>query len=114
MHIPFLTMYLITSTLHAQWILDSDMFRSAMAHFNLDMNKLPLGTISKSQVQKGFDALSEIDAAMRSNADQTVLSVSAIHCLHLGDLAELLLYVCIYLYMHKLQLLQEIKLLWMW
>ena len=56
------------------------MFRSAMAKLEVDINKMPLGGISKTQIQKGFGVLSEIDNALRSSASRETLSVSASMC----------------------------------
>jgi len=50
-------------------IFDKDMFQSAMASFEIDVKKMPLGQLSKSQVQKGFEALEEIEHAL--NAGRT-------------------------------------------
>jgi poly [ADP-ribose] polymerase len=46
-------------------IFDHDMFKSAMESFEIDTNKMPLGQLSKAQVAKGFEALEDIDAAIR-------------------------------------------------
>ena len=44
-----------------QWILDADMFKSAMADFKIDTQKCPLGAITKNQVAKGYEVLQQID-----------------------------------------------------
>jgi len=43
------------------WILDADMFKSAMQTFKIDTNKCPLGAITKNQVAKGFDVLTKVE-----------------------------------------------------
>lgn len=45
-------------------IFDKNMFTSAMASYEIDVRKMPLGQLSKTQVQKGFDALEAIEQAM--------------------------------------------------
>jgi len=42
-------------------IFDHDMFKGAMASFDIDVKKMPLGQLSKSQVQKGYDVLEELE-----------------------------------------------------
>jgi poly [ADP-ribose] polymerase len=41
-------------------IFDSDMFKSAMVDIKVDLKKMPLGAISSSQLDKGFDILENI------------------------------------------------------
>lgn len=48
------------------WILDADMFKSAMQTFKIDTNKCPLGAITKNQVAKGFDVLTKIDQLLNT------------------------------------------------
>ena len=38
-------------------IFDEDMFKGAMASFDIDVKKMPLGNQSKTQVAKGFERL---------------------------------------------------------
>ncbi|KAM9758327.1 protein mono-ADP-ribosyltransferase PARP3 [Menidia menidia] len=45
-------------------IFSNDMFKEAMECMNLDIKKMPLGKLSKSQIAKGFEVLEEIEAAM--------------------------------------------------
>ncbi|MDO9020385.1 MAG: WGR domain-containing protein [Deltaproteobacteria bacterium] len=52
-------------------IFDQDMFKGAMASFDIDVKKMPLGQITKSQVKKGYDVLEELEQAINSgNANQ--------------------------------------------
>mmetsp|Transcript_53001 Transcript_53001/g.77668 ORF Transcript_53001/g.77668 Transcript_53001/m.77668 type:complete len:475 (-) Transcript_53001:354-1778(-) len=52
-----------------EWILDADMFKSAMRDANIDVDKMPLGNISQTQVAKGFKVLKEIDEAFKQSPD---------------------------------------------
>lgn len=45
-------------------IFSNDMFREAMECMNLDIKKMPLGKLSKSQISKGFEVLEEIEDAI--------------------------------------------------
>jgi len=45
-------------------IFDHDMFKGSMAQFDIDVNKMPLGQITKSQVGKGYDVLNELEDAI--------------------------------------------------
>jgi poly [ADP-ribose] polymerase len=49
-------------------IFDQDMFKGAMASFDIDVKKMPLGQISKSQVKKGYDVLEELEQAINANS----------------------------------------------
>ncbi|XP_067907485.1 protein mono-ADP-ribosyltransferase PARP3 [Heterodontus francisci] len=42
-----------------------DMFKEQMQTMNLDLKKMPLGKLSKQQIAKGFDALVEIEEALK-------------------------------------------------
>uniref|UniRef100_A0A671Q956 Poly [ADP-ribose] polymerase n=1 Tax=Sinocyclocheilus anshuiensis TaxID=1608454 RepID=A0A671Q956_9TELE len=48
-----------------RFIFDNDMFKEAMTSMNLDIKKMPLGKLSKQQIAKGFEALEEIEAAIK-------------------------------------------------
>jgi len=47
-------------------IFDKNMFESAMESFDLDIKKMPLGAISKSQIAKGYEVLVEIEEALKA------------------------------------------------
>src|SRR5205807_6989384 len=49
-------------------IFDHEMFRGAMASFDIDVKKMPLGQITKSQVQKGYAVLEELETAIGSRS----------------------------------------------
>ncbi|XP_072732015.1 protein mono-ADP-ribosyltransferase PARP3 isoform X1 [Ciconia boyciana] len=51
-------------------IFSSDMFRDAMQTMNIDMKKMPLGKLSKQQIARGFEALEELEAALREQPPQ--------------------------------------------
>jgi poly [ADP-ribose] polymerase len=53
-------------------IFDKNMFTSAMASYDIDVRKMPLGQLTKAQVQKGFDALDLVEQAMNAG-DQAAL-----------------------------------------
>ncbi|KAF9608125.1 hypothetical protein IFM89_006052 [Coptis chinensis] len=44
-------------------------YRSAMLEFEINMSEMPLGKLSKSNIQKGFEALTEIQIVLASNHD---------------------------------------------
>jgi poly [ADP-ribose] polymerase len=39
---------------------DDTMFEDAMAAFDIDVKKMPLGNLSQAQVKKGYDVLLEL------------------------------------------------------
>jgi poly [ADP-ribose] polymerase len=45
-------------------IFDHDMFKGAMASFDIDVKKMPLGQLSTSQVQKGYEVLDALKKAI--------------------------------------------------
>ncbi|XP_073325060.1 protein mono-ADP-ribosyltransferase PARP3 [Pagrus major] len=54
-------------------IFSNDMFKEAMECMNLDIKKMPLGKLSKTQIAKGFDVLEEIEAAMNQKGGRARL-----------------------------------------
>ena len=44
-------------------VTNEDMFRDAMAAFDIDVDEMPLGQLSQAQVQKGYAALLELQCA---------------------------------------------------
>lgn len=44
-------------------IFDENMFNDAMAAFDIDVKKMPLGNLSQAQVQKGYDVLVDLKFA---------------------------------------------------
>uniref|UniRef100_A0A8C3Q3Y0 Uncharacterized protein n=1 Tax=Geospiza parvula TaxID=87175 RepID=A0A8C3Q3Y0_GEOPR len=51
-------------------IFSSDMFRDAMQTMDIDVKKMPLGKLSKQQIARGFEALEELEAALREQPPQ--------------------------------------------
>eukprot|EP01095_Lingulamoeba_sp_RSL-Kostka_P012534 TRINITY_DN4989_c1_g2_i2.p1 TRINITY_DN4989_c1_g2~~TRINITY_DN4989_c1_g2_i2.p1 ORF type:complete len:638 (+),score=261.82 TRINITY_DN4989_c1_g2_i2:47-1960(+) len=45
-------------------LFDHDMFKSQMKKLNINVEKMPLGKLSKNQIQKGYDVLSEIKTCL--------------------------------------------------
>ena len=61
-----------------QLIFNKNMFTRAMADFEIDTKKMPLGKLSKKQVTLGFEALEEIGDAIESNkANSTLATLSS-------------------------------------
>ncbi|XP_070758518.1 protein mono-ADP-ribosyltransferase PARP3 [Enoplosus armatus] len=54
-------------------IFSNDMFKEAMECMNLDIKKMPLGKLSKSQIAKGFEVLEEIEGAMNQKKGRSCL-----------------------------------------
>lgn len=73
-------------------IFDHDMFKTAMAKLEIDVKKLPLGALSKTQVgfifcffhlhviqiDKGFDALADIEAALKGTKRSDLARLSSV------------------------------------
>ncbi|KAG7326449.1 hypothetical protein KOW79_009850 [Hemibagrus wyckioides] len=55
-------------------IFDNDMFKEAMEGMNLDIKKMPLGKLSKPQIAKGFEALEEIEEAIKRKSNESKLA----------------------------------------
>ncbi|OVA13922.1 BRCT domain [Macleaya cordata] len=47
-------------------------YRNAMMEFEINMSEMPLGKLSKSNIQKGFEALTEIQNLLNSNSDPSI------------------------------------------
>lgn len=54
-------------------IFDHDMFKGAMASFDIDVKKMPLGQLSMAQVNRGFDVLEELRAAIKAKKRAKVM-----------------------------------------
>jgi len=52
-------------------IFDENMFKHAMEEFNIDVKKMPLGAISKSQIAKGYEVLLDIEKEVKSSKPST-------------------------------------------
>jgi poly [ADP-ribose] polymerase 2/3/4 len=58
-------------------IFDEDMFKGAMASFDIDVKKMPLGQLSKTQVSKGFEVLEELEDAIEKKKTKLVEQVTS-------------------------------------
>lgn len=58
-------------------IFDHDMFKGAMASFDIDVKKMPLGQLSKSQVQKGYEVLEQLEAAVKGKKTKAINELSS-------------------------------------
>lgn len=58
-------------------IFDHDMFKGQMASFDIDVKKMPLGQLSKTQVQKGYQVLEELEEAIKSNSAKSINDLSS-------------------------------------
>jgi poly [ADP-ribose] polymerase len=58
-------------------IFDEDMFKGAMASFDIDVKKMPLGQLSKAQVQKGMDVLEELEEAIEKKKSKSIEEVTS-------------------------------------
>eukprot|EP01043_Picozoa_sp_COSAG02_P107417 COSAG02_NODE_43427_length_375_cov_0.554348_2_plen_92_part_01 len=59
-------------------IFDHDMFKSQMAEtFKLDTSKLPLGKLSKAQLDKGMNVLSDLEKALQRKNRTTITELSS-------------------------------------
>lgn len=47
-------------------IFDEDMFKSAMADFEIDVKKMPLGALKKSQIAKGYEVLLQLQDEIKN------------------------------------------------
>jgi poly [ADP-ribose] polymerase 2/3/4 len=58
-------------------IFDHNMFRGAMASFDIDVKKMPLGQLTKAQVQKGYEVLEELEDAIGSGRAKPINDLSS-------------------------------------
>jgi poly [ADP-ribose] polymerase len=58
-------------------IFDHNVFRGAMASFDIDVKKMPLGQLTKSQVQKGYEVLEDLETAIQKGAKTKILELSS-------------------------------------
>src|SRR5688500_6993949 len=58
-------------------IFDEDMFKGAMASFDIDVKKMPLGALSMSQVEKGFEVLEELEEAIEGKRNKKIEEVTS-------------------------------------
>ncbi len=58
-------------------IFDHDVFRGAMASFDIDVKKMPLGQLTKAQVQKGYTVLEELEDAIQKGRSKPIDDLSS-------------------------------------
>lgn len=58
-------------------IFNHDVFRGAMASFDIDVKKMPLGQLSKTQVMKGYDVLTELEDALKASNRNQINTLSS-------------------------------------
>ena len=58
-------------------IFNHDVFRGAMASFDIDVKKMPLGQLTKSQVQKGYSVLEELEDAVEGSKAKLITDLSS-------------------------------------
>src|SRR5947208_5733709 len=58
-------------------IFDHDMFKGAMASFDIDVKKMPLGQLTKHQVQKGYEVLEELEEAIQGRKAKLIDGLSS-------------------------------------
>jgi poly [ADP-ribose] polymerase len=58
-------------------IFDEDMLKGAMASFDIDVKKMPLGQLSKSQVEKGFEVLEELEDVIKAKKPKQIETVTS-------------------------------------
>jgi poly [ADP-ribose] polymerase len=54
-------------------IFDKDMFTGAMASFDIDVNKMPLGALSSSQVKRGYEVLEALGKAIEGKKKANII-----------------------------------------
>lgn len=58
-------------------IFNHDMFNNAMKSFDIDVKKMPLGKLSKTQIAKGFEVLEELEKAVDAKIHPRMVSLSS-------------------------------------
>jgi poly [ADP-ribose] polymerase len=58
-------------------IFDTDMFKEALKTYDIDVKKMPLGKLSKSQIAKGFEILEELEAVMENKKTGSYADISS-------------------------------------
>ncbi|BFZ09137.1 hypothetical protein BsWGS_12176 [Bradybaena similaris] len=58
-------------------IFDNDMFKATLQKFDIDVKKMPLGKLSKTQIAKGFEALEELEEAVKKNNKSAINEFSS-------------------------------------
>ena len=58
-------------------IFDTDMFKDALKTYDIDVKKMPLGKLSRSQIAKGFEILEELEAVMENKKQGSYNDISS-------------------------------------
>eukprot|EP00743_Colponemidia_sp_Colp-15_P002076 GILK01002252.1.p1 GENE.GILK01002252.1~~GILK01002252.1.p1 ORF type:complete len:618 (-),score=140.78 GILK01002252.1:102-1928(-) len=58
-------------------IFNPAMFECAMENFHLDLSRMPLGMLKKTQIQKGYEVLEEIEEAMKGKSRQDLETLTS-------------------------------------
>ncbi|ESO95798.1 hypothetical protein LOTGIDRAFT_214893 [Lottia gigantea] len=58
-------------------IFDLDMFKESMKKFDIDVKKMPLGKLSKTQIAKGFEVLDEIEEVLNKKKSGNLVELSS-------------------------------------
>lgn len=58
-------------------IFDTDMFKEALKTYDIDVKKMPLGKLSKTQIAKGFEILEELEAVMEKKTKGSYADISS-------------------------------------
>src|SRR5205085_9740357 len=58
-------------------ICDHDVFRGSLASFDIDVKKMPLGQLTKHQVQKGYEVLEELEDAVNGRKAKLIDGLSS-------------------------------------
>lgn len=58
-------------------IFDHDMMKEAMAAFDIDVKKMPLGQLSQAQVKKGFEVLEALGEAIQAKKNKSIMEITS-------------------------------------
>lgn len=58
-------------------IFDHDMMKEAMASFDIDVKKMPLGQLSQAQVKKGFEVLEALGDAIKAGKRKDIMEITS-------------------------------------
>ena len=61
-------------------IFDVNTMKQAMVEFDIDMEKMPLGKISKNQMKKAYEILSEAQALVEGKGDPAAKAPRLLDC----------------------------------
>lgn len=73
----FMSFALTPSSQKVSLIFDLDMFKDAMKSADIDIKKMPLGKLSKAQIEKGYKVLEEIEEELKKGGKKASFYVDA-------------------------------------